>query len=321
MPNPAFTKLRQLLIATLLGAAADLTCQTAAQGQPAVIIDSRAITSSIEFLNQAAARLQQVTQLANSASTLLNFHHDVHSALGLVGPGINNLSGGTVGELLQAAQLGMRSVRQAANQAERLVSQIRQLETEPLHSYSPLEIFTIMSHSAAMRPSANQLNPNTDIAALQQLAAGMQSASRAMGTLQNALFAPITNPGHHMLDAVIGARRTTWNNATISSYGASIPYIQTERNPNDALAALATGVANSTDKRGDLKANSAIMLKVLEGTLSQTGLLAKFTGLRAVTNATQLPMVGASATLPSPPGNTSPPITAANASPPASPQP
>ena len=142
-----------------------------------------------------------------------------------------------------------------------------------------------------------------------------------MGTLQNALFAPITNPGHHMLDAVIGARRTTCNNATISSYGESIPYIQTERNPNDALAALATGVANSTDKRGDLKANSAIMLKVLEGTLSQTGLLAKFTGLRAVTKATQLPMVGASATLPSPPGNTSPPITAANASPPASPQP
>ena len=113
---------------------------------------------------------------------------------------------------------------------------------------------------------------------------GQMPVPAAMQSLSNILYVPIGNPTADQIEAVNATRRAVVQNAALSAMTASAAASQSIANDGQtALANLSNGVANASDLRGDIKANSAIVLKIAEQVAGQNALLGRLLYLESAT--------------------------------------
>ena len=227
--------------------------------------------------------LQQITAIARSMSSLLNVQRDISGALGAIGAGVGDLGGGTVGQLISSARLGFLTVQRAKNTAEMIMHEVRNLSLDPLHSLSLLNIFQSLSINGYPIYSTNAAI-QYQIQTLNRIMSGQMPVPAAMQSLSNILYVPIGNPTADQIEAVNATRRAVVQNAALSAMTASAAASQSIANDGQtALANLSNGVANASDLRGDIKANSAIVLKIAEQVAGQNALLGRLLYLESAT--------------------------------------
>jgi hypothetical protein len=244
------------------------------------------IASTVTAMN---AELQQVTAIAGTVSSVLNVQQDISGALGLIGQGIGDIGGGTVGDLIASAKMGFSAYQQAKNTAEQIIGEVHNLSTDPLGSLSLLTIFQAITNNSATSIFSTDQAIATQVQAMNNVMMGSLSVPAATQVIAQSMYIATPQPTADQIEAVNATRRAVVQNAAITSMTSAAAVNQNiSDNGQDALQSLSQGVANSQDERGDIKANSAIVLKVAEQISGQNALLGQLLYLESANSmATQ----------------------------------
>ena len=268
-------------MATALGA-------PAARAQ-VVTVDPGLIAQVAKTVTSLSAELRQVTAIAGTVSSVLNIQHDISAALGAVGLGAADIGGSTVGSLIESAKMGFSAYQQARNTFETISAEIHNLATDPLSSLSLLSIFQAINGASASTITSTNLTISNQISVMNNVMSGSMPVMTAAGSIANTMYLSAPSPTADQIEAVNATRRAVVQNAAITAMTASAGANQSISNDGQAaLAALSSGVANASDERGDIKANSAIVLKIAEQIAATNGLLGRLLYLESAgTMATQ----------------------------------
>jgi hypothetical protein len=247
------------------------------------IIDNAATANAGQTFANLTAEVQKYTAFAAQMSSVLNVQHDISAALGLVGLGQVDIGGITVGQLVQTMQMGFQSIQQAKNTAEQIVGEVHNLSSDPIASFSPLSLMQQLLNSTGNTITAGGMSAQvaTAIQAMNQVEEGILSMPNAITSVEQAMFLSVAQPTSAQIQAVAATRQAVSRQLAIQGLQTASAWTQPTTTQQDPMQSLATGIANSTDERGDIKANSAIWLKVLEQQEQQNGILANILSLRS----------------------------------------
>ena len=245
------------------------------------IINVPATADTVDAITQLSAEIQKLSAMAATMSQVLNVQHDISAALGFLGFGNPDTGLGSLGSLIQAGRMGMSALQEARGQFETISAEIHNLTTDPLGSFSILTMFNILGGALGLPPSVGTMNQGVNLTQITNMLRGGASAPNAITIIQQTLYTPYGSATADQIEAVNGARRAIEQQATIQGIAAASGTTQTQTSGNDALQQLSIGVTNATNERGDIKANSAALMKVLEQATAQNGLLGRFLYVRS----------------------------------------
>jgi hypothetical protein len=243
--------------------------------------DAQVVTEDPPLITQIGAEittmsseLQQVTAIAGTVSSVLNVQNDISNALGVIGSDIDDLGGGTVGQLIGSAEMGFSAVKSAQGSVEQIVQDVHNLQNDPLSSMSILTQLTAIGENQAAQIMSTDPAISDQVNDMNNILSGEDSISQANTAIDNDLFVATTSPDSGTIEDVNATRRAVIENAAITGMTAAASASQSVSNDGQtALASLSSGVTGSTDERGDIKANSAIVLKIAEQLSAQNQIL------------------------------------------------
>ena len=244
-------------------------------------IDFSAIANAAETVTSLSKQLTEVTTIARTFTSSLTVQQGLSAALGKAGVALPDIGGGSVGDLISTAQLGLQTMRDAKATSEQIVYQVRSLLTDPLGTLSALTSFSGIWNDPSTQVRLGLLNVGADITGINRILHGTASAPDSILSLRRTLYLPMAMPSEEETLNVNGVRRATGQSTAVSAMAASATTTQAYTLPNDAMAALSAGIANATTERGDWKANSAVLLKLVEQSSETTALLAHLTQVKS----------------------------------------
>jgi hypothetical protein len=242
---------------------------------PCPIVDATSEADAATTVSYMSSDLKVFTQISATMNSVLNVEHDISTGIGFVGSGVQDLTGGSIGELIADAQMGMQDYKQATTDYEEVASAATSLITNPLGSISILTMFQDISQSVIAQATVGDENTGLDLTQINELLDGALSPTNAVYVINNQLYLATATPTNQQIEQLNGARRATEENAAITAFEDAANTSSTYQEPQQSIEALSSAVAGSTDERGDWKANSGIWLKVLEQQIAQTQMLGK----------------------------------------------
>jgi hypothetical protein len=238
-------------------------------------------------VNELQQEVMQAQNIATTVGSVLNVQKDISGALGALGFGNLDIGGASVGDLIGSLQMGYQTVRQGVGQAEQIIQEVHNLSTDPLSSMSILTMLQAIFGSSATRIQSTNPNIATQLAAMNQLLAGTSSVPVSVAIVQQNMFTNAQSPTSEQIENVNATRRAVVQNAAIVSMTQAASAQQSiGTNGANAVQSLSQAVSNAQDERGDIKANSAILLKIVEQISAQNGLLAQLLYLESAQGMT-----------------------------------
>lgn len=249
----------------------------------AIGIPTTDIANIAEASSTTAEIGSQISSISNTVTKLtsiLDIQKQISNTLGLNGSMLSDTGLGTVGQLLSNANAGLSFVQNARSNVETIIDEADSILNNPLNVYNTLAAVRVINRgfeniqlaagqeSTLFSQSATQLN---------KAFSGQQSVSESTATIQKTLYT--TSPGASA-DQVANTRmvrQAVAQNSAVGGYLASSAQINSLTSSSgaetNAIANLATGVSGSLDTRGDIKANSAIEIKILQQIMLENQML------------------------------------------------
>ena len=277
----------KLTKATLFfGAATVLSLACGQQSARAQVIteDPGLIAQIGATVTSMSNQLTQLKQITGTVTSVLNVQKDISGALGLIGVGADDIGGSTVGQLISSAKMGFSAYQQAKNAAEQIVGEVRSLLTDPLGSLSLLNMFQAINTNTASQIFSMNPTISTQVDLMNRVMNGSMTVSASTDAIARSMYIDRVNPTSDQIEAVTSTRRAVVQNAAITAMTAAAATNQSIANDGQtALANLSSGVANASDLRGDIKANSAVVLKICEQVAGHNAMLGRLIYLESAT--------------------------------------
>ena len=233
------------------------------------------------------SELSTINKELTTAGSILNVQHNISGALGALGVSQDDIGGLTVGQLVSKVQMGFTTITKGVGQAEQILNEVHNLEKDPLNSMSLLTMLQALSGSPSAQITSTNPNIATQLSAMNGLMSGSTSVPSSVSTIQNNMYTNALSPTAEQIENVNATRRAVVQNAAIvGMVQATTTQQSVSSHGQDSLGSLSQGVANAQDERGDIKANSSILLKVVEQVSAQNAMLAKLLYLESAQNMT-----------------------------------
>lgn len=250
------------------------------------------IMEAMTTTSQMSAQVGQISNTVQQVTKVLGVQKLISGALGGSGSGLRFLGGNSIGSVLSSAEMGLQSISATQQTAEMMVSEIKSIGNNPFSMNNILNNIQIIYSQSQSLPGFGSNNSLTQ--ASQNIANafnGSQTASQAQQTLQQNLYAQSPSPSSYDRAQVSTLRQTVAQNASTGGMLASTATLQSLGNTNKkTTATLATAITSSTTVRGDIQANSAIQMKILEQVMLENQMLSWLVRVESAQSITSQPV-------------------------------
>lgn len=284
--------MRKILTILSLIAMITLPVKANAQGLPfAFTMDFSSLANSMKTLVQLQNQISQMQNMVQKAQQLLNVTNDINKAIGMLGANSGFFGGQNVSQIVSLIHLGYSLDQKGQN----LISEGQSLFNQPFNRNSLLGNLGAIGQTISITTSNRNAQAKVqDIAGILQ---GTLNSSNSVSGLTRDLFSASSTPSSANTGAVQSARQSlvqyTATSGLATSAAAQTPL---GTNATQDIGKLSQTVAQSTTERGDIQANSTIMIKVAEQLAAQNQILAKYLQVHAADTIMQLPVTNSSAT-------------------------
>lgn len=249
------------------------------------------ITQAIATTGQISNQVAAIGNTIKQVEKVLNVQNLISSALGAGGSGIGDIGGMSIGHLISDASMGLNLAMSAAGKAEQMYSLITDLTKNPMSVNHVLgNLQGVYELSRGISASANAATALAN-QAMADMYAGKDTMAQSQTVIQTNLYSPVAQPTAAQQQAVLMQRQSAAETASIGAIlAASTTLNSLDNNNASTLSSLASGITASLDERGDVKANSAVQMKILEQIIVENQLLSWLLRVEASRNTNEQPI-------------------------------